>query len=878
MSVHAIQHAESHVFIPFFYILEGQVMPVYEESALLPITQWRRHMQHLRFSIACLVFTLLFTAGCEKVSDFSASNNPEIQPPFDQADYYVATDGDDNNNGTIDQPFATLERARQAVREYKANEAIPENGLVVAVRGGVYQRNDTFTLTAEDSGEQSRPVWWGAYPGETVRITGAAHLESGWFGPVNAQDPNWGRLDTAVRSQIQVIDLSAHGITDYGILMRRGYSARYNHSALEFFVNGIPMELARWPNRDHTDAVDLTADANVSGDIFGTSTMFTYMGDSASGNADDGYANYTANVNGQDYYLYHCTWEWEGNTNRSWFLSTHNPVTDTKCWPANDISWLANGGESIPPLSPLGVGAIENVTVQNRPVDFAQNGFLRTIDGISNTTFTFPGVRYQRWSQASDIWFHGRFDNLWADDTIRGTINPGSGIVTLDESASQNVVQFRPFFVMNLIEEIDIPGEWWLDRTTGRLYYYPVTSLDSSDLAVSMLEKTLLEMKNAAHIRFVDLVFDHTRGNMISAKDVNDVIFKGSTFRGSGADAVQIAGTASGLEHCVVADSGGYGVYLDGGDRPTLMKGNLFVRNTELARFGRWDRSSKPGVRLEGCGNVVEHNYFHDTPHSAIMFGGNDHRIEYNDIERAVLEASDTGAIYSGRDWGYRGNLIRYNFIHDIGNVLGGARGVYMDDVVSGNTIIGNIITNVQGFGTQTGGGRDNRFENNIIMDTTAAAHATDRRANLFVNYEFDNSGRPGSWNLLGRLNWDYQKWSYGQPRIAYQDAPWALRYPELAAIPNDWSQVQAGTWRDPEGCTFANNIVWRSGGLIYVGTYGGNNATDFYQVIAPNLEVDPLFVDEAGGNMNLLPGSPAFHTPGFNFTPIPFDQIGILP
>ena len=814
-------------------------------------------------------------------NDNTALPDGEVQPPFNEAHYYVATNGDDTNNGALDQPFATLERARQAVRDHKASEGIPENGLVVAIRGGVYPRNKSFTLVADDSGEQGRPVWWAAYPNETVRITGAARLEASWFAPVDDKDPLWDRLDSTVRDKIQVVDLSTHGITDYGTLARRGLSTKNAHSALELFVDGNPMELARWPNRGHTDPETLTTAAVVSGDIFGASTTFTYMGTTATDKADDGYSNYTANIGGTDYYLNHCTWEWGGTTNTYWFLSTHNPVTDPKpaCWPADDTSWSSSGTWPIPPLSPFGGSSTETVTTQTRAIDFAEHGFLRTIDGISNTTFTFSGTRFQRWSQASDIWFQGLFKDFWADDTIRGSIDPGSGIVTLDENVIQSIIPFRPYFVLNLIEELDIPDEWWLDRSSGRLYYYPKVPLESADLAVSLLEDPLLEVQSATHLRLVDIIFEHGRGHLAMVDGVNDVIFQGSTFRGSGGDAVRIKGTNSGLERCVVVDSGGGGVYLEGGDRPTLTSGDLFVRNTELARFGRWDRNYRAGVNLDGCGNIAEHNHFHDAPHSAILFSGNEHRIEYNNIERVVLESSDAGAIYTGSDWGYRGNIIRYNLIRDIGSIFDGARGVYLDEVVSGITVFGNIIYNVRGLGTQSSGGRDNHFENNIIVDADRGAHSTDRRANTSnYNYDFDNYGRPDFKNLLGRINWDFKSWFTAPQSIAYQEHPWATRYPKLAALPNDWEQIQAGTWREPEGNIFANNIVWKSGGLISDQRTGGDNATDFYTAITPNLEEDPLFVDEVSGNLNLLPDSPVFNTPGFTFTPIPYDQIGIQP
>lgn len=804
-----------------------------------------------------------------------ATPDAEVQPPFDDADYYVATDGDDTNPGTVEAPFATLERARQAVRDHKVSPGIPEEGLVVAIRGGVYQRTTTFELTAEDSGEPDRPIWWVGYPSETVQLTGAAPLDPSWFAPVDSSDPLWDRLDSGARDQLVVVDLAAQGISDYGTLARRGFSTGSVPAALELFVDGAPQELARWPNRGQTDPENLTVDAEVSGDIFGAGTTFTYLGTTASGNADDGYANYTADVGGTDYYLYHCTWEWGGATHRYWFLSTHDPVTDPACWPDADTSWHVSGQWPIPPLEPMGGSAAGTVIAQTRPVDFAEHGFLRIPEALSDTAFTFPGARHQRWSQATDVWFQGLFEQLWADDTLRGAVAPG-GTVTLDESPSYGISRFRPFFVLNLIEELDVPGEWWLDRSSGRLYLYPSGSLSNAALAVSALEDPILRVTDASHVRFVDLTFEHARGSLALAEGVVDTVFRGCTFRGAGADAVRIEGSDSGLERCRVTDSGGAAVRLEGGDRPTLTPGGLFVRQSELARFGRWDRTYKVGVRLYGCGNVVEHNHFHDAPHTAVLFNGNDHRIEYNRIERVVLEANDAGAIYAGRDWGYRGNSITHNLILDIASVFGGAVGVYLDDAVSGMTVFGNIIYGVNGLGTQSGGGRDNHFENNIIVDADSAAHSTDRRARAAANYDFDTNGRPGDWNLLGRINWVFETWWSEQQPIAYQEEPWASRFPALTAIPNDWGQVQAGDWLDPQGCIFANNLIWRSGGVITVSTWGGDGATDFYTAIDPNLEQDPRFVDEAALDLNLQPDSPAFNTPGFDFQPIPFDQIGI--
>jgi hypothetical protein len=230
-------------------------------------------------------------------------------------------------------------------------------------------------------------------------------------------------------------------------------------------------------------------------------------------------------------------------------------------------------------------------------------------------------------------------------------------------------------------------------------------------------------------------------------------------------------------------------------------------------------------------------------------------------------------AIYTGRDWGYRGTIIRYNWIHDINSVFGLSHGVYYDDAASGMTTFGNIFQGINGYASMSGGGRDNIFENNIMVHLANGAHSTDRRART-SNYDF-NGERPNSWNLLGRLQVVYESYENLTP-LDHQAEPWSVQYPQRAQIPDDWALVQDSHWLEPEGCVFSKNVVWDSPAFISEGSWGGSGASDFYQ-IEDNLESqDPnfvLFVDEDNQDLNLDPQSPVWDIPGF--VEIPFDQIG---
>jgi len=96
-------------------------------------------------------------------------------------------------------------------------------------------------------------------------------------------------------------------------------------------------------------------------------------------------------------------------------------------------------------------------------------------------------------------------------------------------------------------------------------------------------------------------------------------------------------------------------------------------------------------------------------------------------------ETGDVGALYTGRDWGSVGNVIRYNFIHHTGGVRGWSMGVYLDDCDNGDTIYGNAFYRVTR-AAFIGGGRYNRVENNLFVDCSPAVHVDARGKSRMVS------------------------------------------------------------------------------------------------------------------------------------------------
>ena len=350
-------------------------------------------------------------------------------------------------------------------------------------------------------------------------------------------------------------------------------------------------------------------------------------------------------------------------------------------------------------------------------------------------------------------------------------------------------------------------------------------------------------------------------------------LIQGSILRNSGSVGAIIDGTDAGIENSEISYTGEGAIIVKGGNRPTLQKANNFVRNNKIHHFGHWVYGYKAGVKVTDVGQIISNNTLYQSPHVAIQWEGNEHLIEKNDIHDVTRFSSDAGAMYSGREWGWRGNVIRHNFIHDIHSWIGHGEfhvyGIYLDDALSGTTIFGNIFYDIQGFAILSGGGRDNIMENNIFANCGASLFADNRAVNS-INFTPNHS-----WNFIGKLARD---------GIDYKAEPWASTYPELAEIPTTFAiQDPSVRWLHPEGSTFKQNISF--GGTPHTqitnGIYDfdkvgspGYSPISYFKEVSNNIDgQDPLFVNEGALDLNLQANSPAFSISGFQA--IPFNQSG---
>ena len=324
---------------------------------------------------------------------------------------------------------------------------------------------------------------------------------------------------------------------------------------------------------------------------------------------------------------------------------------------------------------------------------------------IKNTGSTDIGYKFEieenrplRWKGAKELYAYGNFNFEWADETFTIiNMNPENSYFETNATTVHGISEGGEVRFINLIEELDIPGEWYLDRTEGKLYMYPFNEPDESEIDLVTTQNPIFELNETNDVSFENILFEGTCGTGIVLNNSNNNSVLNCEFQNIGQQAIIIKnGAGNVIDNNYIHDLGKGGIVISGGDKKNLTSSRNMITNNHIERFALIGKRYCDAVKLNGVGDIVSHNRIHNTPHYVITFYGNDNIIEYNDIYDALEETSDAGALYCGRSWVYGGNEIRYNYIHNF-KVSGksGRSAVYCDDYMAGVKIYGNLFANL---------------------------------------------------------------------------------------------------------------------------------------------------------------------------------------
>ena len=355
------------------------------------------------------------------------------------------------------------------------------------------------------------------------------------------------------------------------------------------------------------------------------------------------------------------------------------------------------------------------------------------LPGENKHTLHFKPADARQWvrPEEGEVFVFPRY-NWWNNIVGIKSVDAAAQTITLAGDCSYAIRQFDRYYVQNLFEELDAPGEWYLDKKDWTLYFWPPAALAGQPVYAPTL-RTILDIgPGTKDVTFRGFTFECCEGIGINLNGTTNCLIAASVIRNVGdyfGDGIAITGGANnGVVGCDISAIGRSGIALAGGDRHTLTPAGNFADNNYIHHVGVFFKQGV-GIWLTGCGNRATHNYIHDGPRFGIEFSGNNLLIEYNHIRHTNLETEDTGAVYTGgRDWiSSRGTVIRYNYFHDMlgyGHDDKGvwhspyfAWGVYLDDNTGGVDVIGNIIARCPRAGLHLHNGRDNLIENNILID-----------------------------------------------------------------------------------------------------------------------------------------------------------------
>jgi parallel beta-helix repeat protein len=791
------------------------------------------------------------------------------------ADFYVAPNGSDLAAGAQAAPFATLAHARDVLRAAK-----PTLPATVYLRGGTYFFKEPIVFTPADSGTAAAPITYAAYPGEEPIITGARVL-SGWrpwrgkimcvslpevkagnwifrslFAEgqrqVRARYPNVDPTDPCRKGFLYIRRGTEHHTV--GSIHNRGDALEYDCTAP---AAGNYTVWLRYTMKAYGGLADMSGHTSLAVDG-GPPTQLLNLPETGSWSvfrwARTANLNLTAGKH---------TLRWRNDQGGAYTLAAI-VLTDDPTWAGKDSSLPA-------------VAAGKHLVAIDA-ADFVHADAVQLTLGLTDveplpkgekTTFPYaPGDVKATWANAQDaevhVWPAAEACRAYKQITRLEKVDEQAHTITIGgpECLTQLGIGDR-YFVENVLEELDSPGEWYLDRQAGILYYWPKQPLREVEITAPatgrlvQFEGDPAKNETLNNVRFSGLTFTETDygpddGCVGYKEGSNGVVY----MRGAVNCAVANCRFVSNGKAAVVLQ-GGRANTVSGNDISDSAEGGIIlldsaantISDNHIHHLGAVYKHVA-GVVVRGPGsqdNVVAHNLIHNITRWGVglMETGTGNVVEYNDMYNTSLETYDTGGIHAyqnDRQFNCH-TIIRYNLVHDgvgysslMGLPIFDSRGIYIDGFSSGYTITHNLCyRNSASGGIFIQGGHDISITNNI-----SACNGTIQY--LHTNFMENGARNEFTSNILFGTD----------PRIALM---WIYKGGEKVTLfDHNLYSHPTGNICYPVADSFAK---WQALGY------------DAHSLVA-----DPMFGDPQADDYSLKPGSPALK---LGFEPIDVRQIGLL-
>ncbi len=490
----------------------------------------------------------------------------------------------------------------------------------------------------------------------------------------------------------------------------------------------------------------------------------------------------------------------------------------------------------------------------------------------SGTKFIYREGDLQAWPDLDEALFI--IYHSWEISLMRvKALDTANRVVEFTGGAAWAYGQWQPdqrYFVENIRAALDQPGEWYLDRKAGTLYYWsmPGEKPETSKVIAPVAKQLLVLQGDPAaekfveHLRFEGLSFKHT-DYTIEPQGHSDPQAAYSV-----SAAVEVTGARNcTIERCTVQHVANYGVWFrSGSQHNALRQCEVFDLGAGGVRMGETSDPATPAAVASH--NVVDNCYIHDGGRIfrgavGVWIG----RSSYNQVtHNEICDFRYTG-VSVGWSWGYaessaNHNRIELNHIHHIGRgQLNDMGGIYTLGISPGTALRGNVIHDVWshprlygGWGLYTDEGSSNiLIENNLVYDVrTGSFHQHYGRDNWVVNNILAYSAEP---QIVRSREEDHTSFMFERNIVLF-----------------DNGNLLGSTWKNGNWI-IDHNLYWDTSGkpLSFSGRTLDQWRTeghDLHSVVA-----DPKFADVANRDFHFASNTPALE---IGFQPFDYSRAGL--
>ncbi len=497
-----------------------------------------------------------------------------------------------------------------------------------------------------------------------------------------------------------------------------------------------------------------------------------------------------------------------------------------------------------------------------------------TEEAVDDAAFRYKQGDFQRWRNLNDIevvvfhsWNESRFLVSELDEERR--------IVKFLDPNARHPIGWHGagganrYYIENVFEGLQHPGDWYLDKHTGELYYWPVDDIDKLAILAPVLNQLVrfegglkerhVQYVNMRGFTFADTDWTLPEKGYPDCGDVGDIVypsaitlenvrycaFENNCIRNVGTYALELTGYGNRIIGNDIFDTGGGAIISRNYDEEL----NVISYN-HIHHCGEVYPSAV-GINIDDGGGMIAHNLIHNISHSGIYtrHWATDHQAQ----ERENQE---------------QGLIIEYNEIYDVMEKINDGGGLFVRD--SNIIIRNNLIHDVYSYSDRCPGWgiylgcetRDALVENNIVYRAREIIHVWYYDRNIIMQNNIFIDGEISQINYQNPGHLSHEKIKLLRNILCYSGAESLLfRLSGERSLPLESDY----------------NVFFHTGGeeLISRGAPGYDSFAEWQQqgLDVHSIVADPLFVDPENDDYSLRPESPAFR---LGFKPIDMSTVGL--